>query len=218
MIFKIVEELLESLKSGPLMIRRDGKVFTDLPNNMHPYGTDGPDYALDYCEWLYHSTANDSTKNLIIKFLSQYCYAEECDLSELFELNATVGATNFVKEVEDKLDKKTIFGFNDYQKTWTELDTALNQEFLRTRYGGGYNGGDTGIFNEIVFRVSSTGFNWFDVIYVFVTDNKRDIGFVTIAHDRETRDDDSPYMHKGKPFSQMPVEEFLTISGNPDIS
>lgn len=218
---KTQESLEESLKNGPMMIRRDGKVFTNLPGNMHPYGTDGPEYALDYCPWLYHSTSNESTRELIIKFLSQYCCEEVCDLNELFEMNAPLDSKeykSFVSEIGDQIDYITEFEDGSYEKSWRMLEEALNNEFLRTRYGGGYNGGDTGKFDEIVFRVSSKGFNWFNNIYMFVTDNKRDIGFVTIAHDREVTGDDSPYVHKGIPFSQMPIDEFLTISGNPDIS
>lgn len=219
MRFKLVEEIIEEvLKSGPLMIRRDGKVFNDLPNNMHPYGTDGPDYALDYCDWLYHSTAREQTKKLIIKFLSEYCYAEKCSIYELFGEYASDLNERFAKEIEPLLDKETRFSTNAYMDTWAVLDNALNQEFLRARYGGAYNTGDIAKFNEMVFRVSSEGFNWFDIIYMFVSDNKKDIGYVTIVHDRDSTDDDSPYVHKGVKFNQMPIDEFLTISGNPDIS
>lgn len=42
----------------------------------------------------------------------------------------------------------------------------LNQKFLRVRYGGMYY--TNTISKEMIFHISSIGFNWYNIIYKFV--------------------------------------------------
>ena len=92
----------------------------------------------------------------------------------------------------------------------------LNQEFLRARYGGMYN---TVVGSrEMVFRVSSMGFNWFNIIWNFVENNKSKIDCVTICADEESTGREAYYYnHNGTIFYRTPVDEFIMLSGNPIV-
>lgn len=92
------------------------------------------------------------------------------------------------------------------------LNDLTNQEFCRVRtsnYKVKY-GGDNG---QIYFRISSTGFNWFDLIWNIVFKYSKDIREVTVMKDKQT--------FGGKEFEyyydHMPVDEFLSLKGNPVI-
>ena len=53
---------------------------------------------------------------------------------------------------------------------------------------------------------------------MFVHDNKRNISGVTIVKDEEaTGYENYYYKHKGEVYNNMPVEEFLSQSGNPVV-
>lgn len=99
----------------------------------------------------------------------------------------------------------------------SELNTLTNNEFCRVRTSnykvpyGGNNG-------RIYFRISSNnGFNWFDAIYntILKYDN---LDYVTVVKDaqafKDVRDFDY-YKIGGKEINRMPIEEFLTLLGNP---
>ena len=92
------------------------------------------------------------------------------------------------------------------------LNDLTNQEFCRVRtsnYKVKY-GGDNG---QIYFRISSTGFNWFDLIWNVVSKFAKDIKEVTVMKDKQTfggKEFDYYYDH-------LPTEEFLTLKGNPIV-
>jgi len=117
-----------------------------------------------------------------------------------------------VKELIDAFKAGTVD-----EDAFTQLANATNQEFCRVRtsnYKYKY-GGDNG---EIYFRLSSTGFNWFDLIWKVVNDFKNQIRFVTIMHDFATCGKQFNYVTDGKNvFNKMPVDEFLTLNGNPVV-
>ena len=90
----------------------------------------------------------------------------------------------------------------------------LNQEFLRARYGGMYDtsAGDRAMY----FRISSTGFDWFPIIWAFVYDNRRQIDSVTVVKDPEATGVDNRYLvHGGTKIDRVPTEEFINLSGRP---
>lgn len=106
-----------------------------------------------------------------------------------------------------KLDER---GFN-------ELNDLTNQEFCRVRTSNikyAY-GGDNG---EIYFRISSNRFNWFDLIWKVVAENSDSIKFVTIVRDKPIVGNRQDYYRFGDKVSQhLPVDEFLTLKGNPVV-
>lgn len=92
------------------------------------------------------------------------------------------------------------------------LNDLTNQEFCRVRtsnYKVKY-GGDNG---QIYFRISSTGFNWFDLIWNIVSKFSKDIKEVTVMKDKQTfggKEFDYYYNH-------LPTDQFLTLKGNPIV-
>lgn len=92
------------------------------------------------------------------------------------------------------------------------LNDITNQEFCRVRTSN-YKvkfGGDNG---EIYFRISSNGFNWFDLIWNVVNNYQNQIKNVTVINDKQSKG--------GKEFDyyydHIPVNDFLTLKGNPII-
>lgn len=90
------------------------------------------------------------------------------------------------------------------------LNDLTNQEFCRVRtsnYKVKY-GGDNG---QIYFRISSTGFNWFDLIWNVVNNFSNVIKEVTVMKDKQTfggKEFDYYYDH-------IPTKDFLLLKGNP---
>lgn len=127
-------------------------------------------------------------------------------------------STQFLKKYEKEIRAIEKVTDNDAElKAFNDLVIMeLNQEFLRVRFGGRY---DSVLGSqELVCRVSSTYFNWYDIIYMFVTEHKRDIKTVTVCKDFEsTGIKDFYYKWKGQVMYQMLVNEFLTLPGNPVV-
>lgn len=90
------------------------------------------------------------------------------------------------------------------------LNDLTNQEFCRVRtsnYKVKY-GGDNG---QIYFRISSTGFNWFNLIWNVVNKFSNAIEEVTVMKDKQTfggKEFDYYYDH-------IPTKDFLLLKGNP---
>lgn len=104
------------------------------------------------------------------------------------------------------------------EKEFNELNDLTNQEFCRVRTSN-YKmkfGGDNG---EIYFRISSKNFNWFDLIWKVVADNKNSIKNVTVMRDTQSLGgkDFDYYEIKGVKLTHIDVDTFLTLSGNPVI-
>lgn len=189
------------------MIRRDGKVFNV---DFHPYGTEGIEYVLDYLPWLFECTANESTRRdiaALVRAMMEHTGSSINDLFDGFDVPSQflTYVSNY-KETTDKTNKELM----------DAVEYDLNQEFCRTRLGGRYNSDDVAA-GEIVFRISSTNFNWFNIIWDFVYKNKRIIKLVTIVKDYESTGVDTPYRDGREIFFRMPVEDFITLSGNPII-
>lgn len=96
------------------------------------------------------------------------------------------------------------------------IKDSLNQQFCRSRYGGQYN---TRRGNkELWFRISSTGYNWINDIYIWTADHYRGLGAqtITICRDYESDYGDSEgnaeyfYIARdGAVYRNMPIIEFL---------
>lgn len=118
-----------------------------------------------------------------------------------------------VKELIDEYKKTNNFDLLE------ELNVLTNNEFCRVRtsnYKVPY-GGDNG---QIYFRISSNNnFNWFDLIYDVVLQYEN-IDYITIVKDaqafKDVKDFDY-YKIENVEINQLPIEEFLTIQGNPIV-
>lgn len=118
-------------------------------------------------------------------------------------------------------DIDTLYNFIDdvrlnIETIWSDMEHSLSQQFCRVRYGGQYNspGGNSTIW----FRISSVGFNWANIIYIFTSEyrNKLGIDKITICRDYESDNgdntDEPEYFYKAKDgaiYYDMPVDEFL---------
>lgn len=200
------------------MIRNDGE---EIPVKVHPYGNpDVIEETLYASQWLYQHTKNSGTKSLILSLIASFAYDEfgttENIKGQLLDWIKTfkyiVLTEEFINSLPD-LDDVKISDSNALNKLVCD---ELNQEFMRARLGGMVNSFSGS--KEMVFRISSVGFNWFNIIYMFVHDHKRDISSVTIAKDEEaTGYENYFYKHRGNVFNQMPIDEFLELPGNPIV-
>ena len=212
------------------MIRNDGK---DFPVTVHIYGNydvGDVEETVAASEWLYGHTNNQSTRDLIIEFLSSWVYdvvpyekgtyEDVKNYLQDYWSGVRVMSIQFLKSVSKKIDDfidgNEVGELEDLNK---KVNDALNNEFLRARNGGMYDSVSDNM-GEMYFRVSSTnGFNWFDIIWNFVYNHTSMINVVTICKDVEALglSKDYYYSHNGKVFDDMPVDEFIMMKGNPVV-
>lgn len=202
------------------MIRNDGRA---IPVTQHIYGSDDIYETLAAAEWLYKNTKNNTTKNLVLDFIVLYGRTLGNDdivqqiLNDIKSKPFKFLSIDFIKNISDLLEAEYITNItSDIDDLASLINYELNQEFLRARYGGMYNTASNS--REMVFRISSIGFNWFNIIYEFVYNNKSLIDSVTIVRDEEsTGISDYYYKHGNKIFNKLPIDEFITINGNPIV-
>ena len=209
---------LNEATNNAYMLRNDGKYFTMI---QHVYGN--PDDIVETiaaAEWLYGATQHSRTKEtcltLVVSWGASIDYSKDPIENLLNEISIRPYrflSVDFVKSHEKEL--RSIDIQDDLDSLNLLVVSELNQEFCRARYGGKYN--STVGSREMVFRISSVGFNWFNVIYQFVYDNKNKIDNVTVVKDEESTGFDGSYSHHGKTMYMMPVDEFLMLPGNPVI-
>lgn len=201
------------------MIRQDGKL---IPVTVHIYGsTDDPEETLYAAEWLYDNTTNQATRSLVVDLLASYAHDLDPDVT-LNEIESTLVyqikhlpyktvSESFVKSLNFSNAKM----YDDLQSINLAVNDALNQEFLRARYGGMYDTDNPG-GGEMYFRISSVGFDWFPIIWTFVYDNKRQISSVTVLKDPEATGRSNSYLRHGSEIiNHMPTDDFINLSGTP---
>lgn len=131
----------------------------------------------------------------------------------------------FLNNSQNELTKQVIekFNKNDYDRVddiIEQLADLTNEEFCKVRTSNiRYKyGGDNG---EIYFRIPKGGrFNWFNNIWKTVMENKDYISDVTVVKDTGTAYQPVVPQYckiKGKDLKHIPVEELLTMRGEPVI-
>ncbi len=209
-------------KSIAWMLRRDGKAI-QVP--VHAYGDEeDPEYILMNAEWLYNNTRDEKTKQDIVNLIALYAVNNDCvDVSTFEEYLEEDGDyleinLRFIEFISDKLEETMEYYIDNAPNGNIDENTLnkivmddLNQEFCRVRAGGVYD--SDGSLGDLYFRTSSSGFNWFDVIWEFVYKlyKQNKVSTVTIVRDKESTSEDKVY------YNRMPVEEFITLSGHPYI-
>lgn len=216
---------MNNLKEGtPYMLRRDGKLFEcgvrhpyirqtergyvppeDLPDNLCEITIDKAiKRGFNSILWLYQHTADPDTKQ---------------DIGELFK--ALVNAVELDNSIKNKILDIIDDNYKNFNYTLQgivamifKINDELNDEFLRVRMSSPYWGGEG---NSIYFRVSSTGFNWFPIIWKVVYSNRQLIGSVNIVTDIIALSQEKYYSHNGSIIKDMPIDEFLTLPGNPIV-
>lgn len=215
--------------SNAWMIRNDGK---EIPVTVHPYATGygmeiDVEEVLGTVEWLYTNTRYDSTRKNVIKLIALWWELLDPGRNNISVVSDYIESrpykfvsVSFVNKISSEAQSADILttAIEDQLESITELiSTELNQEFLRARFGGMYNTSSSS--REMVFRVSSVGFNWYNIIWQFVYDRKSFIKTVTIVRDAEsTGAEDYVYTSRsGEPYNQMPIDYFLMESGRPIV-
>lgn len=185
------------------MIRRDGKM---IPVDPHWYvDPDDLEYTIDFAEDLYKATAEQTTKSLILEAIAYY--NKERDPEYL----KTVISRELIQKAKD-----TVKTYRDESTLIKLLNNAVNQEFLRYRFGGAYDTAEGS--SDVYFRVSSTGFDWFSIIYEFVYKHANQISTVTVIRDPESTGTNGQYYNiGGQAADHMPIEDFITAKGRPVI-
>ena len=214
-----VESLNENVslqKATPYMLRNDGELLTC--GDIHPYiyyNAFNDEYEEliyllnnNYLQWFYNNTLNDETKEKIASLLFSILRCEELE-----QLHA--GAKKIIEELALKEPNEVIEDKSQIFDIFYDLNNVTNQEFCRVRTSSLKYGGKS---NNVYFRISSIHFNWFDLIWKLLFDNQSFVKDVTICKDQQTFGGRfEPYKIKGKSINNMPVEEFLTLEGNPVI-
>ncbi len=221
----------------PYLLRNDGKVFAG-PGYVHPYIlynvndslasnlVDALDvYGGDWWWFFYQNSNNPATKKLLkdcVQYLADMALGEaesEVDLYEYFRFEPESLQSLMDRfEIQPRSSQEPISEghIRGLEGCLEDLNDRCNQEFLRFRLGGLFFSDPTK-GREIYFRVSSTNFNWFNLIWELVYRNRQTLQSVTISADSQSgKNIGTPvYILDGQPVDHMPVEEFVELSGRP---
>ena len=171
------------------MVRKDGEVF---PCVCHIYGsTDDIEETLYAAQWLYEHTAKERTKTRCLRLFKTY------GTSIAVRCNCVRAILQKIKETPYKfLDYNFIFGISSQIQSaeagnlealneW--VNHALNNEFMRVRYGGMYNSEDGN--RDLYFRLSNDELltpEWSEMIQKIAAEHKAYIDEVIIVSDSES--------------------------------
>ena len=195
------DEVIKVEKATPYMLRNDGKLFKC--GNVHPYvryfhQTKLEDILSDKLEfrnillWFDSHTQYESTKRLIYSILTYLKF-----------------------DTENNYDSKPVESDEELWSYINLLTDETNQEFCKVRTSALLYGGSK---DNIYFRISSIGFNWFDNIWNVIMNNQDRLSEITICKDTSTFGNNfESYKINGQSIIDFPVKEFLTLSGNPLI-
>lgn len=136
------------------MIRRDGTAF---PCIQHIYGSDDRMEEILYAaEWLYKHTADAAVRQLAIDFISVWGAALNCHrnaarniLLEIPKRPYSFLNADFVRQIAGKMR----IGCGSSEMLNRQVNRAMNEEFLRCRYGGIYHTKDGN--HNLYFCISS---------------------------------------------------------------
>ena len=223
-------------KATPYMIRNDGTVFEC--EDRHPYVLKDVNFPMAMnMEAILSNSGRD-----IIWFAS---HTKNKNLIELIRKSLQSVANIFGDNSEIDIDLYSALGFDETDffswepifrefsvrpkscyisnyavkeciSFWKDLNFETNQEFLRMRTSDLYRGGDS---RSAYFRISSFGFNWFAIIWDICYRLSYWVEDVTIVADEQAGKDVGKrfYVLQGKSVDHMPIDEFLTTSGNPVV-
>lgn len=156
--------------------------------------------------WFYNHIENEDTKNLLKQIIQSV------------KANAEYyGIWHF--EIFDDLEKSIHFNdtqaidnSNDIEVLFELANQKVNQDFCRVRTSNIITAGNS---RDIYFRIGSHGFNWFDLIWNVVYENRKWISSVTIIGDKQSRGESFVYSHNGEKIEEMKTDDFVNISGRP---
>ena len=222
------------------MLRNDGVAY---PVTQHIYvmNTDDLSSEADAASFLVYSDARDLQYAeyvldcwmalLIEQYVSYDATSEEIDSAILSQLSNVPYHFTFELSDDEMLrihhnqnnfnDVDSLYEFADSVRSnlaniSDTIKKSLNQQFCRVRYGGQYR---TEGSNDLWFRISSTGFNWADVMYEFASKiyYSYAVDYIYICRDYESdygEEEGHPeYFYKasdGTVYFHMPIEEYFS--------
>lgn len=171
------------------MVRSDGVAF---PCICHIYGNkDDIEETLYAAQWLYGHTANAKTKDLCLRLFKTYGISlsehRNCVRSILLQIRKTPYLFldyNFIFDIADEIQNAPTGILSTLN---TEVIHALNNEFMRVRYGGMYDSEDDN--RDLFFRFSNDGLlthEWKEIVRTIIDEHKADIDEVIIVSDEES--------------------------------
>ena len=178
----------------PYLLSRDGKLIEFVA--CHPF-----------VNWI----ANSRTPKVKVTKKNILWYAENSENEEISKL-----AQKCYDSIKDYTEKYIVLSkdIDDFLL----LEELTNKEFCKVRtsdikfFSNNFGNG------EIYFRIVPGDFNWFDTIWNLVVQNEDFIKYVTIVKEIIVYGFyEEYYAINGHKTYMMPVEEFLTASGNPVI-
>lgn len=159
----------------------------------------------DYTEDELDEEIRKAVKSLPYRFLYPI------SIEELLKIRRAEDSYNDIDQYHEFVDGVR----NDRESISNTIKKSLNQQFCRVRYGGQYDSRGT---SDIWFRISSVGFNWADVIYIFTAENYRKLKVdrIYICRDYESDNGEEPgkpeYFYRAKDgavYFNMPIDEYL---------
>lgn len=198
------------------MIRNDGTAF---PCVCHTYGNSniqGIEETLAAAQWFYEHTAKDATRALCMELIYAWAAQFSVEGADIVQgINKVIDSRPYrflskefiashIEELHSSCWERSLADMNE------EVNMELNQEFLRARYGGLYDTAPDS--QEMFFRISSVGFDWYPIIYDFVETAALPIQSVTIVRDAEgAGGGNRPYQTlNGKGvYNRLPLCDFL---------
>lgn len=204
-------------KATPYMLRNDGELIKC--DSVHPYikyvyeNSNKRELEelfhshLDALNWFYENTRNNDLKESLKSLVYSVVNSNIFSINKEKIINTITFDYNSTEQYSDNEE--------EINSIFINTNDLANQEFCRVRTSNMRFGGNS---NDIYFRISSVGFNWFDLIYKLVSNNSKYISTVSICKDTQTFGGKVDfYYHKGIEINKLPVDEFLTLSGNPII-
>lgn len=173
------------------VIRGIYDLFTWMPQNL---------------EWFYSNSKNNKLKELISIWIKSIDESLDYKISLTKEYLDYFDISESTKVIDNPTDIKNYFLY---------INNECNQEFCKVRTSGRTKSNAEG--GSIYFRISSTHFNWFNLIWDLLYNNSRVLKDVTISTDENSGRDQFIYKHKGIAIDHLPIKEFLELSGNPII-
>lgn len=170
------------------MIRNDGK---DFPCVQHIYANpDDVQETLFAAEWLYGHTRHEETKQLALETVATWAASLTNAKDKLSHVTDTIFkelhtflSLEFYVDNQDEIEAIATDDLS-LDALCKEVAAELNQEFLRARYGGMYH--TEANSQDIFFRISSVGFDWYGIIRNFVTSVDYPIEHIIIVRDEES--------------------------------
>lgn len=216
---KLNEEYLQ--QNSAYMLRNDGKLFKV---KVHPYIwydvndpiEDGIEELFvensDFLIWIYEHTNKQTTRDMISQLVAFVRYYGE-EISSLFN---NINPENFSSDfsiINYEPYKDDIKDIREAYTLYETLNNEVNQEFCRVRVGGEYLSDENSY--DVYFRIGSVGFNWFNLIWKLVYDNRANIDTVTIETDYQSGKPIIIYRHNGLYLDHLSADDFISLKGNP---